>query len=50
MLDWEKVVQNKELLSKVEELVNEVADTFHDFPQEICKELNQLTGNDWTAC
>lgn len=49
MLDWEKVVQNKELLSKVEKLVNEVADTFHDFPQEICDELNHLTGNDWTG-
>lgn len=49
MLDWEKVVQNKELLSRVEELVDKVSYTFHDFPQEICDELNQLTGNDWTG-
>lgn len=49
MLDWEMVVQNKELLSKVEKLVDKVVDTFHDFPQEICDELNQLTGNDWTG-
>lgn len=49
MMDWEKVVQNKELLSRVEELIDAVADTFHDFPQEICDELNRLTGNDWTG-
>lgn len=49
MLDWDKVVQNKELLSKVEELVGRVADTFHDFPQDICDELNRLTGNEWTG-
>ena len=40
---------DKELLSRVEELVDEVADTFHDFPSEICDELNRLTGNDWTG-
>lgn len=49
MMNWEKVVQNKELLSRVEELIDEVADTFHDFPQEICDELNRLTGNNWTG-
>lgn len=49
MLDWEEVVQNKELLSKVEELVKKVSYTFHDFPQEICEELNLLTGNNWTG-
>lgn len=49
MLVWEEVVQNKELLSRVEELIGEVTNTFHDFPQEICDELNQLTGNNWTG-
>ena len=49
MLDWEKVVKNKELLSQVEELVNKVADVYYDFPQEICRKLNRLTGNDWTG-
>ena len=49
MLDWEEVVQNKELLTKVEELVEKVTYTFHDFPQDICDELNRLTGNDWTG-
>lgn len=49
MLDWDKVVHNKEILSKVEELVGRVADTFHDFPQDICDELNRLTGNEWTG-
>lgn len=49
MLEWEKVVQNKELLLRVEELVDKVGDTFHDFPQEVCDELNRLTGNDWTG-
>ena len=49
MLNWEEVVQNKELLSKVEELVEKVSYTFHNFPQEICDELNRLTGNNWTG-
>lgn len=48
MLDWETVVQNKELLSSVEKLVHE-ADSFYSSPQEIYDELNRLTGNDWTA-
>ena len=47
MLDWKNVVKNRELLSRVEELVEKVTYTFHDFPQEICDELNQLTENNW---
>lgn len=49
MLDWEKVVQNKELLTQVEKIVNDVAEIYFNFPQEICEELNRLTGNDWTG-
>lgn len=49
MPDWEQVVQNKVLLTKVEELVNEVADTYYDFPEDICQELNRLTGNEWSG-
>lgn len=33
----------------MEELVDKVGDIFHDFPQEVCEELNRLTGNDWTG-
>lgn len=40
MLDWEKVVQNKELLTQVEKIVNDVAEIYFNFPQEICEELN----------
>lgn len=47
MLDWGKVKNDKVLLKRVEELVESVCDTFHDFPQDICDELNKLTGNDW---
>lgn len=49
MLDWEIVVKNKELLESVEKLVDKVADIYYDFPEEICEELNSLTGNDWTG-
>ena len=38
MLDWEKVKNDKALLKRVEELVESVCDTFHDFPQDICDE------------
>lgn len=47
MLDWNKVKQDKELLKRVEALVESVSDTFYDFPQDVCDELNQLTGNNW---
>ena len=45
MLEWESVIENKELIEQVERLVNEVADEYFDFPQDICDELNELTGN-----
>ena len=47
MLEWESVIENKELIEQVERLVNEVADEYFDFPQDICDELNELTGNNW---
>ncbi len=49
MLDWNKVKKDKALLEKVEELVNDVAHTYHDFPDDIRDELNRLTGNDWSG-
>ena len=47
MLDWNKVKQDKELIKRVETLVESVCDTFYDFPQDVCDELNNLTGNNW---
>ena len=47
MLDWNKVKQDKELLKRVEALVESVCDTFYDFPQDVCDELNKLTDNNW---
>ncbi len=49
MLDWNKVKKNKVLLETVEELVDEVSHTYHDFPDDIRDKLNSLTGNDWSG-
>lgn len=43
--NWEKVTQDKELLSKVEDWVRGLS---IDSPQEIFDEMNRLTGNDWS--
>lgn len=48
-MEWEKVLQNKEIILQVEEIVDKVADIYYDFPQEICSKLNELTGNNWTG-
>lgn len=45
MSNWEKVTQDKELLSKVEDWVRGLS---IDSPQEIFDEMNRLTGNDWS--
>ena len=45
MSNWEKVTQDKELLSKVENWVRGLS---IDSPQEIFDEMNRLTGNDWS--
>ena len=45
MSNWEKVIQDKELLSKVEDWVRGLS---IDSPQEIFDEMNRLTGNDWS--
>ncbi len=47
MLDWDKVKKDKALLKKVEKIVDDVAEIYYDFPDDICDELNRLTGNDW---
>ena len=43
--NWEKVAQDKELLSKVEDWVRGLS---IDSPQEVFDEMNRLTGNDWS--
>lgn len=45
MSNWEKVTQDKELLSKVEDWVRGLS---IDSPQKIFDEMNRLTGNDWS--
>ena len=45
MSNWEKVIQDKELLSKVEDWVRGLS---IDSPQEVFDEMNRLTGNDWS--
>ena len=47
MKDWNRVKKDKELLRKVEYLVNEAGDYYDDLPEDICNELNELTGNNW---
>ena len=43
--NWDKVIQDKELLSKVEDWVRGLS---IDSPQEVFDEMNRLTGNDWS--
>ena len=43
--NWEKVIQDKELLSKVEDWVRRLS---IDSPKEFFDEMNRLTGNDWS--
>lgn len=45
MSNWEKVTQDKELLSKVEDWVRGLS---IDSPQEVFDEMNSITGNEWT--
>ena len=47
MKDWNEVKKDKDLLAKVEHLVNEAGDYYDDLPEEICDQLNELIGNDW---
>ena len=47
MKDWNEVKKDKELLRKVEDLVNEAGDYYDDLPEDICNKLNELTGNNW---
>lgn len=49
MLDWNKVKKDKALLEKVEDIVDDVSETYYDFPDDIRDELNRLTGNDWSG-
>ena len=44
---WDEVKKDKELISKVEDLVNDAGEYFDNLPDEICCQLNELTGNDW---
>ena len=40
---------DKEKIKRVEQLVDEAAEEYDEFPQEICDELNNITGNDWSG-
>ena len=45
MSKWEKVLQDRELLAKVEDFVRGLV---IDSPQEVFDEMNRITGNAWT--
>ena len=45
--NWDKVSKDKEVLSRAEALVIEGAAVKGELPQELCDELNSLTGNSW---
>ena len=47
--NWETVANDKEVLSRVETLVKEGAAMSGDITQEMCDELNALTGNGWKS-
>lgn len=47
MKDWNEVKNDSELLKKTEKLVDEAAEYFDDLPEELCEQLNELTGNNW---
>lgn len=47
MKNWDEIKNNKELLKKAEALVEEAADYYDDMPDELCKQLNEITGNNW---
>lgn len=49
MLDWDKVKNDRALLKRAEKIVNKVSHVHYDFPEDICDELNRLTGNDWSG-
>ena len=50
MKDWNIVKNNKELLKQVEKLVDMAADYYYDdFPNELCEQFNELTGNNWES-
>ena len=48
-VNWETVANDKEVLSRVETLVKEGAAMDGDITQEMCDELNTLTGNGWKS-
>lgn len=38
---------DENVIKRIEQLVNDVADEYDEFPEDVCYELNELTGNDW---
>ena len=46
---WETVAKDREVLARVETLVKEGAAMNGDITQEMCDELNALTGNGWKS-
>ncbi|MBR6045131.1 MAG: hypothetical protein IKP47_05805 [Ruminococcus sp.] len=47
--DWSKVSADREMLARAEALVKEGAGIKGELPQELCDELNAMTGNGWKA-
>ncbi|MBR3058256.1 MAG: hypothetical protein IKG93_09870 [Clostridiales bacterium] len=47
MKNWDEIKNDKELLKKAEALVNKASDYYDDLPDEICEQLNEITGNNW---
>ena len=47
MKNWDDVKNDRELLEKVGKLVDKVAEYSDNLPKKLCKQLNELTGNNW---
>ena len=43
------MIIDRDAVERVEQLVNEVADEYDEFPQDVCDELNEITGNEWSC-
>jgi len=46
-LDWEEISKDREVIGRAEALMKEGSAISGELPQEMCDELNTLTGNKW---
>lgn len=46
-MEWKDILKKGKKIKRVEKLVDMAAETYFDFPKDICDELNELTGNTW---